>query len=224
MTRIVGGLALLLVLLTGLLTVAIWGFPKTEYAPVLTLELPSNAGELDSLLHIQKAGSPNFDAKKVFHCDTVIDCFFIPTYTFFLMAFVWMMRGGIEGRPANLVPVAMLTALAAGIADGFENRGIFAALAATSIDEATAAAIRNPSQVKWVLLFNTFLLIGIMMLRWTTTPFHRGLNFVLATAMATSAIFGFCGLLFWRGAITIGMGIFGILPLVSLWLLKQKES
>ncbi len=224
MNRLVGVLALALIGYTVVMALAVWGFPKQGPRheigpPVLTLELATSGEELSNLLDAKKPDDNDFDARKVLLHDTRLDNFFIPTYTAFALAFIWMIRRG------GLTAVALFAAVIAAVADGFENFHIFAALGASEITDATAAAIRSPSLVKWAALDVMMLLMAIMLFRRMEQPFSRRVNLLLAVLAFAAAAVGFCGLAY-RPLIPLSSLLYGGLPLVSLSLLwrKQKES
>ena len=230
MGRLVGVLALVLIGYTVVMALAVRGFPKQGPRheigpPVLTLELATSGDELSNLLDAKKPDDKDFDARAVLLHDTHLDNFFIPTYTAFALAFIWMIGGGSRVPVNKLAAVAFFAAVLAAIADGIENYHIFAALDASEITDATAAAIRSPSLVKWAALDVMMLLMAIILFRRIEQPFSRRINLLLAVLAFAAAAVGFCGLAY-RPLIPLSSLLYGGLPLVSVSLLwrKQKES
>ncbi|HYL73739.1 MAG TPA: hypothetical protein VEU96_06010 [Bryobacteraceae bacterium] len=230
MNRLVGLLALLLTGYSVVMMLAVWGFPKEgpRYEigpPVLTLELAASGEELSNLLDAKKPDDKDFDARTILRHDTHLDNFYIPTYTAFFLSFIWMIGGG-AGVPVNkLATAAFFAGVVAGVADGIENYHIFAALRTSEITDATAAAIRSPSLVKWANLDVMMLLMAILLFQRMEQPFSRRVNVLLAALTAAAAVVGFCGLAY-RPLIPLSSLLSAGLPLASLSLLwrKQKES
>ena len=220
-----GLLALALIIYSGVMIWAVWGFPKRgpRYKiaePVLTLELARNGDELSNLFEVS-----GYDAHSKLLCDTHLDNFYIPTYVSFLVATILLIRQRTAGRIRALGTVAVLFAVLAGLFDAMENYNIFIALRAPQMNDALAAAIRHPSEVKWFFLFTTYMLIGLLLLRRAELLFGRATNFILAMMLATSGIIGYIGLLFCRSAIPVSSLLFAALPILCLkFLRKQKES
>jgi hypothetical protein len=225
MNRLVGVLSLGLIAYTVVMAMAVAGFPKQGPRheigpPVLTLELATNGEELSNLLDVK-----DYDARGVLRHDTHLDNFYIPTYTAFFLAFIWMIGGGVRAPVNKLTAAAFLAAIVAAVADGMENYHIFAALRVREITDATALAIRNPSLVKWASLDVMMLLIAILLFQRIREPFSRKVNLAVASLTVAAAAVGFCGLAY-RPLIPISTLFSAGLPLVSLSLLwrKQKES
>jgi hypothetical protein len=223
MNRMVGMLALVLGAYTVFMMMS--GVPKEipgseirEHG--ITLQLASDSTELRSLLN-----RSDYDVKSFWLHHTHLDNFYIPIYAAFFLGFIWMMGGGGTEATHRLAWVACLTIAVAAVADGFENYHIFAALGASTIDDDTVAAIRNPSHIKWFSTAFTMGLIAILLFQQRPRPFGK-FNPVLAGVAALASVVGFCGFLDRR--------LFGLSLLISLpiglaciwllWLKKQNES
>jgi len=223
MKRLMGPLALALVVYSIVMMIAVWGFPKRGprykiVQPVLTFELSRDADELSNLLDVD-------DARGKLRCDTHLDNFFIPTYDAFLLSAIWLIGSGATGRIRKLFPAAILIAVLAALCDSLENYNIFIALSAPQITDALSAAIRHPSQLKWFFLFTSYLLIALFLLTRAERIFSKTTTFVLAMILATAGVVGYIGLLFCRNALLVSSLLFAALPILSLkFLRKQKES
>lgn len=154
-------------------------------SPILAVELASTKEELataiepacdDQLIALksdeakaQKRQELQPKARLAIHHNTVLDCFFIPLYTSFVLCFGFLFAVKSDDSKQGTSKmgtryVLALTMLATAAADYLENLGIFRALDLRLSDE-VARHICWPSHVKWTLLGLGLILTAIILLR-----------------------------------------------------------
>lgn len=160
--RLVGALAFVFIgysLCMGSLTLK--DLPANYSNPVLALELVSTG---DHINEINKAGN---GAAHTFISEQLRrDTGFIVLYVLFFSAVGLLVTRLITGQLKWLSILGVVCAVAAGVFDFLENRGMVKALATHGdASNELANSIRFPSLTKWALIYFVCLLIGTLFIR-----------------------------------------------------------
>ncbi|HET9165494.1 MAG TPA: hypothetical protein VFP11_05825 [Candidatus Angelobacter sp.] len=170
--------------------------------PVLALELARNAEDLRDVLQTEHPGEAlkqprdiesltAYRAVSALETNTIQDCGFIPLYSLFLAAMIGVFTSHAAKSRTRLAAWLLIAAVAA--LDYAENIGIFRAIAASSLSDEAAHAIRYPSLAKWALLGVTLLVLGGAMIlspvaaMWESARKLLGMLFALTGLMLLMA-------------------------------------
>jgi hypothetical protein len=235
---IAGGSALLMVLLGLWMGLGLREYP-CEHAffngidsPVLAVELASNARELRTvtlpacLAQINNVTDTDkgstlarlqSEARSALWRNTAQDCFFIPLYTSFLVAFGFLFADRKDTANKILRFGLLFLMILTALMDYLENRGIFLDLRLGPSDS-VAQQTSLPSRCKWALLGTGLLLTFVILRRSNNAIYSLATRrlFALGYLVGGSMIIG--GL--WRPTlIELAMKLFGLMVIVNLFAL-----
>jgi hypothetical protein len=181
-------------------------FPSQIDSPVLALELPSDAHDLETVL---RSADPKITARtqQVLSINNCLDLVLIPLYAAFLWFFVDMLTGAPGSR--TLCRICHATILGAVLFDYLEDFGIFRALRGAQLTDEIAHAISLPSHVKWGFFGSALFFVGMLLFR------SDGLIYSKATTRIQAILFTVAGLLVLSGLmepakIELGANVFGL--------------
>jgi hypothetical protein len=164
-TRAIGGLAFLFAaysLWMGQMKVD--KLPGDYPGPVLAMELVRTGADIET---IRK--SANGEVGTFIQNSLRKDLGYIVVY---VLLFSWLsvlFARQSTSWSSRLAWVSAAMAIAAGVMDLLENRGMFRALKALNPTDTLALSIRYPSLVKWSMLFGLCCLLGIVLVQTKTT-------------------------------------------------------
>lgn len=163
------------------------GFPGGFQSPVLALELVTKPAQVAMI-----AGELGDPRRAVLETNTRVDFAFLAGYglLFALVGWSYARMGTTRARVRGFVAIG--TGVAAAAADAVENLGILEVLAKplSSLSPEDLAAIREPSMMKWALVFLT---AGVASAAFRRPDAALAPRWV-ARLMLTSALVGLAGL------------------------------
>ncbi|MCK6546246.1 hypothetical protein L6R52_10385 [Myxococcota bacterium] len=163
------------------------GYPGGFQSPVLALELVTKPAEVALI-----AGELGDPRRALLVENTRVDFAFLAGYglLFALVGWSYARTGTTRARIRGLVAIG--TGVAASVADAVENLGILDVLSKSlaALSPEDLAAIREPSMMKWALVFLTAGVLSSAFRRPELTTAPRW----IARLMLTSALVGLAGI------------------------------
>ncbi len=158
-------------------------------SPILALEMARNSSDIDAVLQRNDPGNPDPDkgtkAIQALYLNTVLDCFFIPLYTGYLVLF------GLAYHPGAFARSVLIGLTAAtGLTDYAENVLLFGVLGGRAIP------VYIVSQAKWIWLALVLSVLASLLLSRHTGPYSIATRRVLAFLHIGAALFVLLGITF----------------------------
>lgn len=163
------------------------GYPGGFQSPVLALELVSKPAEVALI-----AGDLGDPRREVLALNTRVDFAFLVGYGL-LFALVGLFYARTGARSARVRGgIGLASGIGAAVADAFENAGILRVLAMplNALTPEELAAIREPSMIKWALVF---LSAGVLSATFRRPELDAAPRWI-SRLMLTSALVGLAGL------------------------------